>query len=1111
MSDRDSTPPSGTTVYKLRDTTADVRPPALPPSSVTQKSYTTRVDDGPAANEPHEQRPFSPLTLSELGLLPPSTPSALLDISAPISLALSGGSKTAESLDGPKVCPPEDKIADESKADDKDVTEDVDAQRNPALEGRACGKLLEMPAFTASPTAYHDPFLTSFLQSLSDEPVELAGQCSSNDTQSRAGVPDGIISTRGSEPSQLVSQKASKDIAETKSVTTNALARRQLDKTHKTESRHLHRSSTSASNRSNPFWENHQLSRSEVQTSVEKAISQYKPGLKENAIVGESYDKAAPSLTTLLPFEPHHLRVTSTPLERAQPLAVTGAGQHGTSSASSTATTCSLAQAVAPNDLLRTTWPPQLANLSHFTLPQPLPLQPEHRYPIQILETDGRYEPDFETDRESESGLRTGVSPSRSDSLSSVSASKRRVAAKVVRKSRDWSRSDDASRCAAKPLSRSTDSIIPAAAVSCASSSMSQGRGEQTLGSAADAAEISNPFKRVPLSNVVRSGSWSSASHSCSGTYGGGVFHVQSTDGKHAEPSSCLCTVTPSSELREERTRNAGKDADLVRPTGQTAGTRPTMHSTSATTSASRRSSHDFTRQALLDFIRRTNLGIENNAVPGDSATPAASKPTTTSETSAFAHEAESKAPWASSSWSSSVPAELQTHLQNWQEQRKRQKTLSEVLSVSDKASFPESASASTLTGRSATADCSWASERVEEQPRRTSKRNLLESEQERKSKKQEHYQRLLLQLQAQMRMKMQMQKQKQTGMHETLQPKGASIRKEGLDSTVQTGTPSPPVESSSGSRRGSTNNTEDPTATRAALNGDKISAARPSATSNSYDDKGKSAGGSDLNQSTKASVDSSGEGELRRDQVSRAGFTPPPSRKARTFSHLGMTWPAFVDLITLKPTSDHNPTDGKQDPQCGPVYWPAFSDRLYEQQPEGFASAQRRSQPAFQSGFGDGNVFGHSPLLARTWKPISGFSALSPWNSSHTTELMVKHHNWLRDMETTSPAPAVTTGSSISNIRTRIPWQSGEPSLSLSTASMPLLQTTMKPPVPRVHGPQQTPTTASSSIKRPFSPGAEVVFWAVKGEHSVKLVGTVESVSTIHNALHLKYQTHEL
>ncbi|CDW97186.1 hypothetical protein [Sporisorium scitamineum] len=37
---------------------------------------------------------------------------------------------------------------------------------------------------------------------------------------------------------------------------------------------------------------------------------------------------------------------------------------------------------------------------------------------------------------------------------------------------------------------------------------------------------------------------------------------------------------------------------------------------------------------------------------------------------------------------------------------------------------------------------------------------------------------------------------------------------------------------------------------------------------------------------------------------------------------------------------------------------------------------------------------------------------------------------------------------------------------------------------------------TGKSGGNRPISPGAEVVFWAVKGEHSVKLVGTVDSMT---------------
>ncbi|EST06128.2 hypothetical protein PSEUBRA_003997 [Kalmanozyma brasiliensis GHG001] len=103
---------------------------------------------------------------------------------------------------------------------------------------------------------------------------------------------------------------------------------------------------------------------------------------------------------------------------------------------------------------------------------------------------------------------------------------------------------------------------------------------------------------------------------------------------------------------------------------------------------------------------------------------------------------------------------------------------------------------------------------------------------------------------------------------------------------------------------------------------------------------------------------------------------------------------------------------------------------------------------------------------------------------------LMMKHPNWSRDADTPSLIPVSSRD-----------WRRHQSSFATNNGDMfpfsiPVESTTIGSlalPITRPY-PQASPD--KQRTKRPFSPGAEVVFWAVKGEHSVKLVGKVQSMT---------------
>lgn len=105
----------------------------------------------------------------------------------------------------------------------------------------------------------------------------------------------------------------------------------------------------------------------------------------------------------------------------------------------------------------------------------------------------------------------------------------------------------------------------------------------------------------------------------------------------------------------------------------------------------------------------------------------------------------------------------------------------------------------------------------------------------------------------------------------------------------------------------------------------------------------------------------------------------------------------------------------------------------------------------------------------------------------------MLKHPNWRRDLDAHAPTSS-SNGVATSGGSFTTPQYVDTSSFAISNAVTSASRTVAAVTVDMA---QPSDTVAeNSSIGRPFSPGAEVVFWAVKGEFSVKLVGTVDSVS---------------
>lgn len=120
-------------------------------------------------------------------------------------------------------------------------------------------------------------------------------------------------------------------------------------------------------------------------------------------------------------------------------------------------------------------------------------------------------------------------------------------------------------------------------------------------------------------------------------------------------------------------------------------------------------------------------------------------------------------------------------------------------------------------------------------------------------------------------------------------------------------------------------------------------------------------------------------------------------------------------------------------------------------------------------------------------WTARSNIGVSDTSNSLSAVDLLMKHSNWRRDMNT-----------GVTQYGSNFKMPHYTTSFSTSTAAVNARMTMGTSQGGADHAFQSSSVGAAAEHKKPFSIGAEVVFWAIKGEHSVKLVGKVESVSTV-------------
>ncbi|SPO21589.1 uncharacterized protein UTRI_01073_B [Ustilago trichophora] len=1086
-------------------------------TSLPITAIASATGSNPSLRSAFDQRPFSPLTLDELGIHPPTTPSALLDIVTPVSLAMSEDGVAApqasvkRSNDSNANTQVQTSREGTSGGGSRDIAAATTQGVDSVLGKGKSRKESDPSASVASPIAYHDPFLASFLQSLGADPLIPDSSSSSNEhnkitdavgattqqlpSSSTANAHANSLIT-GSDPSGapvslsgLETHSESSTGKVSSSVDTAAVAPHILDQKYASDFRQLFQAATSAGSYGSSYWSVPQTSSSCTPSSTVQSTSAYTRSTSSSGASVASItraDKTVPPWASFLPFGSDDLLMTSQPLERAQSSVQASSSLTALAKPTTAAQRGFPAQVPAYASQSKTGWPLDLASLSRFSLPQAPPLQPEHRYPISILESDGQYEPDPETDRESEAGQRVDSRTSRSNSFSVTSKPVQPAAASSKRKSTDSNQSDDQPFLTGIPRSASPTRAAQGSTTSTAPSSSSQMRGVPTQSASDTAGSGASPLKIVPLSNVVRSRSWSSASFSSSGSQEVAPWLVGTAEALHAE--------------RMARVGSSGTPAGSETPTACISVTKSATSNapTSTGTTTERSASHDFTRQALLDFIRRTNLAMASNTSSGGSTAQSASTSLAGSSESASGLEASARASSAaSSSWSSTVPAELQARLQNWQHQRKRQRLQSESMGqmTKDPAPSQSTSSISGNFGRPSSTPIPSGSEQSEEQIQRSSKRSTTESEQEQKSRKQEHYQRLLLQLHSQMRMKMQLQMQKQKEMQDKMKRRDSIERKDDPRKEVEFRQPSPPSKSSAAfkaaareGRKTSIGSQEGSAVFEGMIHGD----GSPSGSSKVSKAK------EDITKKDRSTFTSTAKTGVSIEGPSRPH--PIPSQISAQAATSGHHAPDFATASWWLNTQSNQlgmvPSVPAWPPSqpVGATSWQVMSAGQYTHPPASLPSSWQGPIPAsWYSGFGTGNSAVQPSLVppGSSWTSMMNPAQTPSWRSNLSNELILKHPNWLRDTDPPSLTPLSSFPSSFGG-SLPAPQYIDTSSFAISSATM----STSNSQVATADGTNQSQTAEKPGSKRPFSPGEEVVFWAVKGEHSVKLVGTVESMT---------------
>lgn len=1072
--------------------------PQTPPLSsspdrrnATPSSYRDKED---MRHVTRSQHVLSPLTLGELGLHPPSSPGALLDITTPLSFGISEPSGDLQAAKSEQ--------AQHHGSDTRSDGSDTNAiglkvsQKDAKVASNSSQHLSAAPtsATVASPASFQDPFLASFLQNLSEDPLKPQQDSTDDPVAARATLP--MSSTVNELVALAESRQAATDpqaipmfdasgmsirsdqaidtsslkesptrLAETPAPTcvTGAVGAYISGQVRQTVQGQFLPARTSASSYCHPYWVTSHQASSSSQPAQSQSVS-IAPhcgttSAQTSNSVAPYQDEAPTERGGLLPFGSESFRVTSVPLQKPSTTLTEYFQSAAPPSVSAASVNSSTEAALATGTSVKTKAPVPLIGIPPFLLPPAPPLQ------VELARRDSRYKLDSEKDGRSDPGKRASRSRDSADS------------GQTIRQPFPSGMTPSAEDCKvlmqAKPPSSMPPSSVP-----------------QRMGASDALGAVHAPLQTVALSRIVRPRSFSTTSESSLTTQ---EALLRLPDFLQAAEKNASCRLNHAPAVQSKQSNTGQSQVCVGSASSHARSPHVSASIKSLSSQASSRASHDFTRQALLDFIRRTNLGMASNTPEDRTIIAPSSKAQVTSPERTAGSEAPCIAGMANPSrWSSDEPKELQADLQAQQHQSKRQKVQSEIISESE----PEKLS-SMPSGCSTTSEAHVRSAHVQADgnQRRVNKRKGSGSEQEDKLHKQEQYQRLLRQLQSQMRLKMQMQKQKQKEMQDKMTSADPSDQQDGRQNWENSNEASSTEKPARVGRSGSVGSRRDSVSAECATLSDDSVFVKPSAAvrSSKRNDDGCRRGRPGSS------------GGSRRDSCSEEGQTQSQAA-ACDGPKLGVAdlspanpSTAIVEGIYLKPI----PVQGTSMSSLWPV--PKRYDQALVQNaiPSGLVSAshgsawQGNETPWYSNNYTAfsgsrqtnlSSVWGSSPAaFLPSW--------LDPSSSRIATDLITEHPNWLRAMEPPTLVPLPAAKVSFANDPPPMHARYSSP-LSISAATGLSSANTSNPQLNCIGTGRQAKSSEGSRIKRPFSPGEKVVFWAVKGDYSVKLVGTVESVS---------------
>ncbi|GAC74636.1 hypothetical protein PANT_12c00069 [Moesziomyces antarcticus T-34] len=1008
---------------------------AVPSASVFQGLDASDQDDALASQHAQHVQPLSPLTLGELGLQPPETPSALIDITpsktAIVHSSTSRNNRSATNRTHPKVYSTAQLAG--PGGPDADSSFNGRAQTGNASHFTS-GMASTDASANASSESIEDPLLAKFLQSLVDDGSTLTEPTSTTESYSNAesSPPSLLPTSTAPRPASTLDRFPSMQL--TPPMRRAALQRTALANTGSAPNRYGLLPVQNARCMA-PF-----LSAGVAAEHVPSATT-----CGDTTSQSSSYPVA--SSGHLSTMSEYHLSLK--PSERCH--ASPKKGKRIVSSGLEDTVRDLSGKEQQPGVASKPPWSLDLASLSQLALPQAPPLQPLHRYPSQILESDGRYDSDRDMDRDSEAGYQLGTSPSRVDG------------------SRASSKAANADIPATQPFS-SDVAIGPGdsgsrSSVTRALSLQKNADGSRTTESVSACANADNPADRlhsVPDPMRVTSGSISSRA-ACEGSSGKAGLSARTSSASKSNPTT---TTVPD-------------------PSGKASQHSPTCQDRSASGTSS-----NFTRKVLFDFIRRTNL--QRPVIPSSAGTIRSSSDSFagSADTSPVEPLSKKSSRPLSSSWPSTVPAELQAHLQNWQQQRKRSKPSS--------ASQDEAATSSPSghTRRAQAGKISPPSQK-ERKEAPSNARRAINSEQEKKTQRQEQYQRLLQRLQAQMRSSMQRERDKKKQNIQEMGLGGGEEKRELRDDQERDWKQDPSAKMDPHGR---------PDMAGQHQHGAVGSKTKPTSSKRSWDDAGLSSRSNQKNNR---------QSEDTKDEA------PTPANQLQEVVLNQVAGPAGHSTLVIGPSDI--PTQARKIPRAAewaepertlspkkpavtsraiesPFPLPSSSYTQYQQSTPHPTWGQQSSLPLgsfecshawISSPFGAAAYPGTPPMLGPPGfvnSALTGSLGYSP-SLELMQSLALKHPNWRQDFPD-SLAPAVFARESFPTM----------PALSkgaLETGLSSVLASCIDPrEISCLTATETTTEPSPAGAKRPFSPGDRVVFWAVKGTASVKLKGVVESMT---------------